>query len=237
VRKAADHTPIAYLTGRKEFYSLDFRVSPSVLIPRPETESLVENVIRHAESPSRGERPLRICDVGTGSGCIAVALAKHLPACKITAVDVSPSALALARENAVAHDVSNRVRFARADVMSGLNGPYDIVAANPPYIRTDELESLPPSVRDHEPRIALIGGDDGLEVIRSIVRQSAELLAPGGSLYVEIGHAQADEVIGSMIDVGPWSNVDCVKDLLGVRRIIVAERRWEPGESHGLLRH
>lgn len=176
--------PLPYLTGEIEFYGLDIEVTPEVMIPRPETETLVDLALER--------RPRTVVDVGTGSGCIAVALATHLPAAAVYGIDISPAALAVARRNTERHGVGERIRFIVGDLLDRRPGPVDLIVSNPPYVSADEWASLPPSVRDHEPRLALDGGPDGLEVIRRLIAQSQGLLEPGGVLLIEIGAAQGD---------------------------------------------
>jgi len=180
----ASGCPLPYLTGEIEFYGLDIEVTPEVLIPRPETEILVDLALER--------RPKAVVDVGTGSGCIAVALAAHLPEAAVYGIDISPAALAVARRNAERHGVGERVRLIAGDLLDRRPGPVDLIVSNPPYVSADEWASLPPSVRDHEPRLALDGGPDGLEVVRRLISQSQGLLKPGGALLIEIGAAQGD---------------------------------------------
>lgn len=176
--------PLPYLTGEIEFYGLDIEVTPEVLIPRPETEILVDLALER--------RPKAVVDVGTGSGCIAVALAAHLPEAAVYGIDISSSALAVARRNAERHGVGERVRLIAGDLLDRRPGPVDLIVSNPPYVSADEWASLPSSVRDHEPRLALDGGPDGLEVVRRLISQSQGLLKPSGALLIEIGAAQGD---------------------------------------------
>jgi len=176
--------PLPYLTGEIEFYGLDIEVTPEVLIPRPETETLVDLALER--------RPNTVVDVGTGSGCIAVALAAHLPEAAVYGIDISPAALAVARRNAERYGLGERIRFLVGDLLDRRPGPVDLIVSNPPYVSADEWASLPPSVRDHEPRLALDGGPDGLEVVRRLISQSQGLLEPDGALLIEIGATQGD---------------------------------------------
>lgn len=176
--------PLPYLTGEIEFYGLDIEVTPEVLIPRPETETLVDLALER--------RPKTVVDVGTGSGCIAVALAAHLPEAAVYGIDISPAALAVARRNAERHGLGERIHFIVGDLLDRRPGPVDLIVSNPPYVSADEWASLPPSVRNHEPRLALDGGPDGLEVVRRLISQSQGLLEPGGALLIEIGATQGD---------------------------------------------
>jgi len=197
IRQAAEHQPIAYLIGRKEFYSLSFEVTPDVLIPRPETETLVERVIDHCRAGAAPE--VNFLDLGTGSGCIAVAVLSQVPTARAVASDVSPAALAVARGNADRHGVSDRLACVEADALALPSecvpeGGFDLIASNPPYIADEDLPALPDSVRRFEPRIALTAGPDGLAFYRVLQGSAAEILKPGGSLFVEIGAGAAGEV-------------------------------------------
>ena len=177
--------PLPYLTGKVEFYGLDIRVTPEVLIPRPETEVLVELALAY--------RPGSVVDVGTGSGCIAIALAANLPTVTVYAIDISPAALAVARRNAERLGVGDRIEFIVGDLLSRRPEPVDLIVSNPPYVSADEWASLPPAIRHHEPRLALDGGPDGLAVIRRLVSQSQGLLGPGGALLFEISADQSEQ--------------------------------------------
>lgn len=190
VRRRLQGEPVAYITGRKEFWSLDFEVNPQVLIPRPETELLVEETLALA-NPEKG---LRILDLGTGSGAIAVALARELKNASLVATDISPEALATARRNARAHGVENRIEFLCGDLFSPLEPGFDIIVSNPPYIAADEFVRLPVGVRQYEPAVALVAGSDGLAVIRAIIYAAPQYLRPGGWLILEIGPGQEAKV-------------------------------------------
>jgi len=210
--------PVAYLTGCKEFMGLDFKVNPSVLIPRPETELLVETAL--ALLPPA---PL-VIDVGTGSGAIAVSLASFLPESIVYATDCSGEALEVARNNAARHGVGSRVRFFRGELLEPLAGVVpangvDLIAANLPYISSDELAGLPRSVRQFEPVLALDGGKGGLELYRRLIPTAAILLKKGGLLLLEIGFDQARDMLG-LLETS-WE-ADIVKDLAGLDRLVVA---------------
>ena len=181
--------PLPYLTGEVEFYGLDVAVTPEVLIPRPETEVLVDLAL---ERLADRKGSTTVVDVGTGCGCIAIALAAHLPQGLIYAIDISPAALAVARRNAERHGLQERIQFINGDLLDRRPGPVGLIVSNPPYVSTDEWATLPPSIRDHEPRLALDGGREGLEVVDRLLRQSQGLLVPGGALLIEIGAAQGD---------------------------------------------
>lgn len=174
--------PLPYLTGKVEFYGLDIEVTPEVMIPRPETEALVDLAV--------ARRPSTVIDVGTGSGCIAVALAVRLSQATVYGIDISPAAAAVASRNAERHGVAERVHFIVGDLLDRRPGPVDLIVSNPPYVSANEWPSLPRSVRDYEPRVALHGGADGLVVIRRLLSQSPGLLRPGGAMLIEIGADQ-----------------------------------------------
>jgi len=219
-------TPAAYLAGEREFMGLAFRVTPEVLIPRPETEVLVETVLR-----DRG-RPFRLLDMGTGSGCIAVALA-HAPcgAAEAVAVDIDPAALSVARGNAVRHGVAGRVDFRRSDLFAEIGGGerFDVITANLPYVTGAEWAGLEPEVRDHEPRAALDGGADGLDLIRRCVAGAWRFLAQCGALYMEIGWRQAAAVTALVRDCGRYGRSVVVRDYAGLDRVVCAWRKEETG--------
>lgn len=206
--------PLPYITGAVEFYGLEIDVTPEVLIPRPDTEVLVELAL--------DRRPASVVDVGTGSGCIAIALAAHLPNLAVYAIDISPSALAVARRNAEKHGVDDRIQFMVGNLLDRRPGPVDLIVSNPPYVSADEWASLPSTIRHHEPRLALDGGADGLEVIRRLVSQSQGLLEPGGSLLVEIGAGQGDDVRDIAHTVFPENGalIDVHPDLAGRDRVL-----------------
>jgi len=216
-RRAAGE-PVAYLVGQREFWSLPFTVTPDVLIPRPETELLIETCCRLASELSA---PF-ICDLGTGSGCIAVALARELPRARLIATDISSAALALARHNAMAHAVSDRIVFVRGDLLAPFRGTacFDLIVSNPPYVA--ENEPLPPGV-DREPAGALRAGRDGLDIIRRLVTDAPARLRPGGWLLSEIGHGQADAVRRLAADTG-LESVSLRPDFAGIPRVLVARR-------------
>lgn len=221
--------PLQYILGTWEFWSLELAVNPAVLIPRPETELLVERALAVAatlEPPA--DRPLRLADIGTGSGCIAIALAKHLPQAEVWATDLSPAALALARANAARHGVAGRIRLRAADLCTGLPaGGFDLVAANPPYVPTAELAALEPELA-WEPRAALDGGADGLDVYRRLVPMAAATLRPGGWLLLEIGIEQG-EALRTLLGGGAWEAVQVRDDL--TRRPRLVEARRSAGEG------
>lgn len=209
VRKAGEHTPIAYLLGTREFFSLEFQVTPAVLIPRPETEALVERVVALCrQDPAR---TWRILDIGTGSGCIAVSVARYAKNATVVAADISADALTVAAANIEKHQVAERVRSVEAD-LAGLpaevvpDGGFDLVVSNPPYISERVFPTLPPNVRDHEPKLALVGPNgDGLVMYRRLAAESPAVLAAGGRLLVEVAHDQSAEVKAIFLEQGGWS--------------------------------
>jgi release factor glutamine methyltransferase len=261
LQRREQREPVAYLVGHKEFFGLEFEVNLHVLIPRPETELLVETALRMAnertsESASQqmanGESlipnpqppipntqypepkapygkgtlsPISIADVGTGSGCIAIALANNLPNATFFAIDASPEALQLAQRNANRHGVADRIIFLEGNLLQPLTSPVDLIVTNPPYVSHPELvaASVSPEVSQYEPRLALDGGQDGLEVIRQLLTQARAKLKPGGSLLVEIGSTQGQAVVQLAETYFPGANIQVKKDLAGWDRLLVTE--------------
>jgi release factor glutamine methyltransferase len=228
--------PTARIIGHREFWNLDIEVAEGVLIPRPETEVLIEQVLARVSAmreltapagndPAEALPRFAIADVGTGSGCIAVALARWLPAAAITAIDASETALAVARRNVQRHDVADRVVLARGDLLEQAGGPFDLVVSNPPYVPTPDLESLQPEIRDHEPVSALDGGPDGLGVIRRLIPQAAARLKPGGLLLFEFGFGQAEGVRAIVASEARFETPDITPDLAGIPRVAATRRR------------
>ena len=215
-----DGEPLAYIVGVREFYGLEFAVGPSVLVPRQETEHLVDAVIDY--SRRRGDPPLEIADVGIGSGAIAVTIAHRLPASTVYATDVSARALAVADANRRRHGVADRVHLREGDLLAALPGPVDVIVSNPPYIPTGELASLPPDVR-REPVAALDGGRDGLAVTRRLVRDAPGYLRSGGRLLVEMAPEQLDAVMTEASEAFPGSEVGFERDLSGATRLLVVD--------------
>jgi release factor glutamine methyltransferase len=189
-----EHKPVAYITGRREFYDLELHVEAGVLIPRPETELVVERCLELLRGRVTQVGHASFVDVGTGSGAIALVIARQLPAADVTAVDCSPAALVVAGYNARLLRLSGRVRFLESDLLEAAAGPFDVVAANLPYVPTAECETLSPEIRDHEPRIALDGGEDGLELIRRLLSQLPSRLHAGGHAVLEIRSGQGEQV-------------------------------------------
>ncbi len=225
VRRRAEGTPVAYLVGHREFYSLDFRVTPDVLIPRPETEFLVIALIDLARQ--RPGQQITICDVGTGSGIIAVTAAKHLPQSRVTATDVSPAALEVARTNAERHGVLERVEFLQSDLFSAVppERRFDFVVSNPPYVSEAELGRMSAEVRDHEPRLALVAGRRGTEVIEALLPQAAERLDPGGHLLLEISPMVEQAVEALLAADDRFEPGPTLKDLARLPRVVQARRK------------
>lgn len=221
LRRRCSHTPLQHLTGETEFWSLPFFVNDAVLIPRPETETLVEAALARL----RDIRRPRIADIGTGSGCIAVSLARELPEGLVVATDVSPAALRVARANVLRNGV--RVRLIAGDLFKpfGPSAQFDAIISNPPYIRRDGIGALQPEVRDHEPRLALDGGEDGLSVHRRLVACAGRHLRPGGWLALEVGWWQIGAVVKMLRKSEDFEDVTRHKDLTGIERVAVARRK------------
>jgi release factor glutamine methyltransferase len=250
-RRAAGE-PTQHLTGKQEFWGLEFEVTREVLIPRPETEHVIEVALdRLALREVRAGRPnkndgagLRIADVGTGSGCIAVALAKELPGAEFVAVDISAAALAVARRNAEQHGVVERIELVESNLLQGLGKSdrlaqhaaplqgvlaasamphFDLIVSNPPYVGRREAETLAREVREHEPETALYGGEEGYELYGELIRQAAKHLKPSGIVVLELGHNSL-AAVEPLLDSAHWANVGITKDLAGIPRVIAAER-------------
>ncbi len=211
--------PIQYISGTQDFYGLALQVSPAVLIPRPETELLVESALAHLSH----DRALRIVDVGTGSGAIALALATHLPQATITAVDLSLDALDIAQSNIREHGLSDRIRILKSDLLESMENeqPFDAIVSNPPYVAPGDAPTLHPQVRDFEPHAALFAGDSGLDIYRSLIPQAERLLKPGGLLALEFGFGQADDLRAML---APWRTPTLLDDLQGIPRVALAWR-------------
>ena len=266
-RRAAGE-PTQHLTGKQEFWGLEFEVTPDVLIPRPETEHVIEvaldrlaaREIRAGHRPTLSGEGLQIADVGTGSGCIAIALAKELPGAKIFATDISSKALAVARRNAARHCVADRIDFIESNLLDqvfvvgaqlypersrGNTAPllgnaatdaedgsritehgsrsFDLIVSNPPYVGRREAVTLPREVREHEPQMALYGGEEGYELYAALIAQAAQHLKPGGILVLELGHNSLPAV-QPLLDAANWTNVGITRDLAGIPRVLAAEK-------------
>ena len=213
--------PIQYINGEQEFYGLPFLLTPDVLIPRPETEHLIEKVVELAPLFSKP----RIVDVGTGSGAIAIALAHEWPSAAITAIDVSAPALEVAHRNAERIGFADRVRFLRGDLLAPVEAEcFDFVVSNPPYVPTADRDSLSVEVREHEPALALFAGEDGLDVYRRLIPAAFAVLEPGGFLVMEIGYRQSQAVAALMSEAG-FEQIESVADLQGIPRVACGRRR------------
>jgi release factor glutamine methyltransferase len=245
IARRASGQPTQHLTGKQEFWGLEFEVTPDVLIPRPETEHLIEvaldrlavRELRSGRKQTLTGEGLQIADIGTGSGCIAIALAKELPGAKTYATDISAAAIAVARRNAARHSVSERIHFLESSLLDQVSqvtssespvtsrhSPLlDLVLSNPPYIGRREAATLMREVRDHEPEIALYGGEEGYELYAELITQSAAHLKPGGLLILELGHDSLPAV-QPLLDAPIWTNVGVTNDLAGIPRVIAAER-------------
>jgi release factor glutamine methyltransferase len=223
IARRSNHEPVQYITGHQEFYGIPLRVTPAVLIPRPETEHLVESVLLRIPP----DLPTHIVDVGTGSGAIAIALAAHLPRATITALDLSPKALAVARANAKANNdagvgnVAARIDFLESDLLCALSNTrrFDAIVSNPPYVATADHLTLHPEVRDHEPATALFAGAEGLDVYRRLIPQARATLHPTGLLAMEIGQGQHEAIGGLLAD---WEEVTFINDLQQIPRVALA---------------
>ncbi len=226
VRRRLKNEPVQYLVGTTEFYGIEFAVSPAVLIPRPETEHLVEAVIDRVRD-ERLPRTARILDIGTGSGIIAITLAAQLAEVQVTGIDISEAAIDVARENAFRNKVDARLSLLAHDILSpslnGVGGPFDIVVSNPPYIAEAEIATLQPEVRAYEPVAALTDGGDGLAFYRRIAELHSQLLVDGGLLAVEIGFGQAEDV-RRIFEAAGLEDVEIIKDYSGIDRVLLARR-------------
>jgi release factor glutamine methyltransferase len=242
IERRAAGVPTQHLTGKQEFWGLEFEVTPEVLIPRPETEHLIEVALerlalrdrRSKHSLDMSGEGLLIADIGTGSGCIAIALAKELPAAKILALDLSSAALAVAKRNANRLGFSGRITFFESNLLSAVSGhpplvtrysplSIDLIVSNPPYIGQREAATLAREVRDHEPALALFGGQEGYELYAGLITQSAAHLKPGGILVLELGHDSLPAV-EPLLETPAWTSVGVTCDLSGIPRVIAAER-------------
>jgi release factor glutamine methyltransferase len=234
IGRRAKGEPTQHLTGKQEFWGLEFEVTADVLIPRPETEHVIEVALdrlglrelragRRQKSDGAG---LEIADIGTGSGCIAIALAKELPAAALVATDISSAAIQVARRNATRHGVSSRMQFLECNLLEALaDSPllFDLIASNPPYIGRREAATLVREVREHEPEMALYGGEEGYELYAGLIAQAATHLKPGGVMVLELGHSSLPAV-RPLLDHSTWTSVGVTNDLAGIERVLAAER-------------
>jgi len=238
IARRASGVPTQHLTGHQEFWGLDLEVTPDVLIPRPETEHVIEVALERLEVSSkagslRRQEKFRIADVGTGSGCIAIALAHELPAAQIIATDISAAALEVARRNAARHGALLRIDFVECNLLDACSHGaratdheprcFDLIASNPPYIGRQEIAALPREVREHEPAVALFGGETGTEIYAPLIAQAAKLLKPAGILVLELGHDSAERV-SRLLDSPEWTSVAMTNDLAGISRVASAKR-------------
>lgn len=220
LNRRSKREPIQYILGTREFWSLDFEVTPAVLIPRPETEGLVEAAL----AVLNGRTDATICDVGTGSGCVAIVLARELPGARVTAVDVSPEALKIAQRNCRRHQVSERVELFESDLLSACSGRrFDVIVSNPPYAARESFDDLPAELF-WEPRGALDGGARGIELIARLIDEAPSVLVPGGWLAIEIGFDQSDETVALFAAPG-WGPAAVREDLQGLPRVVLAQWR------------
>ena len=232
IRRRARGEPTQHLTGKQEFWGLEFTVSRDVLIPRPETEHLVEvaldrlavREVRAGRDPRLTGENLTLVDIGTGSGCIAVALARELPAAKVYATDISAKALEIAKQNAARLGFGHRIHFVESNLLQNLpSQAFDLILSNPPYVGFNESDSLATEVRDHEPRQALFGGPEGYELYADLILQSAHQLKRSGLLVLELGHNSLPAV-QPLLDSSTWTNIGVTKDLAGIDRVLSAEK-------------
>lgn len=231
VKRAGEQEPIAYLTGKAYFFSLEFDVTRDVLIPRPDTETLVENVLQTARMETGKESP-RVLDLCTGSGCIACAIAKQLKTAEVLAVDISPAAVAVARRNADKLGLADRVIIEQGDLYEPLSRvvdprPFDLIVANPPYIASNDIPNLDRSVRDYEPVSALDGGPDGFDLHRRILDQADDRLVPGGRIYLEIAYDQGERALAMMSGYDALEGAIILKDYGGNDRVVTAKRKLQ----------
>ena len=226
IERRANGVPTQYLTGGQEFWGLEFEAGPGVLIPRPETEHVIE--IALSRMGTRRAHPLRVVDIGTGSGCLAIALASELPHAEILATDISELALDYAKRNAARHGFSHRIDFRQVDILpSGADADvaasraFDLLVSNPPYVARKDAPQLPREVRDHEPAEALFAGDQGLDFYPRLILAAERSLAAGGTLVLEMGYNGAS-FVRSLLSAGRWSDVSVTPDLAGIERVISA---------------
>jgi len=227
VRRRAEGVPVAYLLGRREFYSLDFFVTPDVLIPRPESEFIIVELVDLAQASGMTAGPLRIVDVGTGSGILAVCAARELPEAHVLAIDLSPAALAVAGKNVKRHELADRIELVCGDLLAPVppGTELDFIICNPPYVRSDEMDDLAPEVVGQEPRMALEAGPKGTEIIERIVTEAADRLKPGGHLIMEISPMIHADVQSLLDDDSRYQRLPTKKDLAGLARVVSARRK------------
>jgi len=222
VRRRSLREPLAYLLQERPFYDVVLAVTPAVLVPRPETEHLVDAALAWARR--HADRVLRVVDVGTGSGAIAIVLARHLPTAEVVAVDLSPDALAVARRNAERLDMGESITFVQSDLLDAVDGAFDIIAANLPYVDRDELPALMPEVSCYEPRLALDGGVGGLQVVSRLIAVLPQRLAPKGLALLELDPRQAQTAVALARAALPKAAISMIRDYAGYERVLVIER-------------
>ena len=222
IARRAAREPTAYITGRQEFWNLLFEVSPAVLIPRPETELIVEAALERFGADRA--RSLAVADVGTGCGCLAIALAREFPCARVVATDISDAALDVARRNAERHGVAGRVGFLRTNVLDGVHQAFDLIVANPPYVRQGDRPALQLEVREHEPSVALFGGETGFDLVAAFVGQAAGRLQPGGYVMFEFGFGQDGSVEELIAGTPGLAMAGLRRDLQGIARTAIAKR-------------
>jgi release factor glutamine methyltransferase len=227
VHRRLQGEPVSYITGEKEFWSLDFMVNRHCLIPRPETEILIERAREIFHTWKSSSHPYRILDIGTGCGAIAICLAREIPNAHITATDISLDTLTVAKKNAERHKVLEKIEFLRGKLFTPVierKGYYDLIISNPPYIARRDLEMLPKEIGEYEPRIALSGGDDGLDFYRSIIPESIRYLTREGWLSLEVGFAEAQKVIEIVRESKGFEEITAKEDLSGIQRVVSAKK-------------
>jgi release factor glutamine methyltransferase len=235
VERRSEGVPTQYLTGRQEFWGLEFEVGPGVLIPRPETEHVIEVALERLDA--RRDERLHVADVGTGSGCIAIALARELPNARIVATDISAAALDYARRNAARNGAAEQIDFFNTNLLDAVvnsaedaaRASFDLIVSNPPYVARTDAVTLPREVREHEPAEALFAGDNGLDMFAPLIGAAARTLAPGGIFVVEIGYNSA-EYVGSLLSSPRWCELRITRDLAGIERVISARLDASPSE-------
>ncbi len=226
VKRAGGHEPVAYLIGRTEFYSLELNITNDCMIPRPETELLVQRAIEFLRTRNDVQF---VCDLCTGSGCIAAAIAKNFPEVRVTATDISSVALEVAAQNVRKHQLAERITLLQGDLFEPLVRPldvepFDVIVCNPPYVSAAEFEALDKNVKDYEPRIALFAGDDGLDIYRRIIEKADQFLKPDAALMLEIGYAQGPAVRELLEQTGAFTEIKIEKDIHNNDRIVTAIR-------------
>lgn len=224
IERRARREPVAYIRGTQEFWNRDFIVTPAVLIPRPETELIIEEFLERlpSDAPSLHRR---VADIGTGSGCLAITAAAERDYVEVIATDISKDALRVAQQNAGHHGVADRIAFRESAYLIGATGKFDFILSNPPYVREQEYQSLAPEVREYEPASALVAGEDGFRDIRQIVDLATSYLTPGGTLLIEIGYDQADAVVDLVASFPLLRLTEIANDLQNIPRVAIIERK------------